>query len=329
MDGKIQKKKLSAEDGDTFKLLEKSGTTMEEIGETERGTNCQVQVIRKLNKEILQNVTHNYSRNYSLDAVTEGLRLGKLLGKKLAIRNEERITEFTRKRTGHVDKRLLAGLGYGTDKICKKVHIDNYGDALAHISIDASGSMHGNKWHNTMVSTVAICKAVEMVENLDVIVSFRATNELNGYDVPIVFIAYDSRTDGITKVRSLFPHITSHNYTPEGLCYEAIMQDILASTVGKTGYFINYSDGQPNVYDMKRGGHAGMYGGKEALSQTKRQVDKMRSNGIRILSFFIGGGWSDIEDFKTMYGKNAKNIDVTNVTKLAYEINKMFINDKM
>ena len=56
----------------------------------------------------------------------------------------------------------------------------------------------------------------------------------------------------------------------------------------------------------------------------------MRQMGIKILSFYISSGWGgDIETFKMMYGKNAKHIDVTNITKLAREINKMFIDDKL
>ena len=334
LSGNVDKTSLSEEQGASLKAIEKSGTTYEQVGEEERGTDAQVQVIRKLTNEILKTTTRNYGANYSAGAVKEGTRLGKLLAKKLSIRNEERITEFTRKRNGKIDKRLLAGLGYGTDTVCKKVHIDSYGEALAHISIDASGSMDGNKWYNTMVSTVAICKAVDLVENLDVIVSFRATNDVNGLDVPIMFIAYDSRTEAFAKVRTVFPNITPHNYTPEGLCYEATMADILSSVAGKTGYFINYSDGCPNVYNMKMGGratmyHSGGYGGKMAVEQTRRQVEKMRSMGIKILAFFIEGGWgSDMEDFKRMYGKDAKHIEVTNITKLAYEINKMFLSDK-
>mgnify|MGYP006866142546 CR=1 FL=1 len=49
-----------------------------------------------------------------------------------------------------------------------------------HISIDASGSMNGDKWINTIKSTVAICKAASMIQNVDVIVSFRSTHETQG-----------------------------------------------------------------------------------------------------------------------------------------------------
>ena len=47
-------------------------------------------------------------------------------------------------------------------------------------SIDASGSMSGDKWRNTMVSTIAICKAASMIDNVDVVVSFRTTHESGG-----------------------------------------------------------------------------------------------------------------------------------------------------
>ena len=60
------------------------------------------------------------------------------------------------------------------------------------LSVDASGSMSGEKWENTMTSVVAICKAVSMIQNVDVVVSIRSTqNNSNsrrsrGTDYPIV-----------------------------------------------------------------------------------------------------------------------------------------------
>ena len=85
-----------------------------------------------------------------------------------------------------------------------------------------------------------------------------------------------------------------------------------------------------NVYQMKIGGSSSYsgYSGKRAVEQTRKQVEKMRAMGIKILAFYIDGGWGDLDDFKRMYGRDAKNIPVTNITKLAYELNKMFIGDK-
>jgi len=56
-------------------------------------------------------------------------------------------------------------------------------------------------------------------------------------------------------------------------------------------------------------------------------VNKMRKMGINILSYFISNHESDstLQDFKTMYGQNAENINVSSVTQIAKTMNKMFL----
>ena len=61
---------------------------------------------------------------------------------------------------GRIDKRLIAELGFGNDRcFLATTFVEAYSDAILHISVDASGSMGGDKWDNTMTSVVAICKA--------------------------------------------------------------------------------------------------------------------------------------------------------------------------
>ena len=74
---------------------------------------------------------------------------------------------------------------------------------------------------------------------------------------------------------------------------------------------MNLSDGYPNM----------SHGGKSAVQLTTEAVNEMRRNGIKILSFFIGSG--DYGTFRRMYGKDSKQISVTDVVPLARELNKM------
>ena len=112
--------------------------------------------------------------------------------------------------------------------------------------------------------------------------------------------------------------------TPEGLCFEAISQQIINTSAGRDAYFLNYSDGMP--WFSNKGID---YSGYSALNHTKEQVSNFRKNGINILSFFIEDSeWGRDRlkrDFKKMYGQDASMIDSTKVVALAKELNKKFL----
>jgi len=92
-----------------------------------------------------------------------------------------------------------------------------------------------------------------------------------------MLIAYNSKVNGIGTLKTLFPHIIPSGLTPEGVCFDAVMTEILNDAKGKDSYFINFSDGQPNV-------HAN---GKSGNKITQEAVNKIKSNGVKVLSFFI------------------------------------------
>ena len=261
------------------------------------------------------------------ESVTLGKKLGTQLGKKLQVRSESRTLKNTRLDSGRIDKRLIAELGFGNDKVFSTTFVDNYNDAILHISVDASGSMGGDKWKNTMTAVVAICKAASMISGLDVVVSFRTTyhgaggRSYNGQ--PLVAIGYDSRVDKFRKIELLWPNLYAGGTTPEGLCFEAIMKDFVPSTSNRDSYFLNFSDGMPMF-----GGDGFDYYGEEALQHTKRQVKEILKKGIKVMSYFIGGEYESDRngnDFKTMYGKDAEFVDVTKVSSLAKTMNDLFL----
>jgi hypothetical protein len=351
LEGEVKKNELSKKDAKTLKNIEDAGTTVEHVqGDSKNGVD--VYVVRKLNKDIM--TTFNISKkswvgksvnekgfeaeifDESQRAVLKGTRLGKILAKKLQVRNETKVYRSKRKTSGKIDRRLLHQLGIGTSQIFEKINKDQYGNAVVHITIDASSSMNGDPWENTMTSAVAIAYAATQVENLEVIISFRGTfnrlvklptkkNSYGEYEyVPLMVIGYDSRKDKFKKIQQLFPYIKTFGITPEGLCYEAVMKDILISMSGKDGYFINFSDGYPNMVNVKIPEYKRM----NAYEIAKFNVDKIRNNGIRVLSFYLTDEDEDNPDltkFKFMYGKDAVNIDVTQVVPLARELNKLFL----
>jgi len=347
MNGDIQKKKVTKKDSKELKTIEESGMTYETVGKdvgwSKKGVKCLV--VKKLTKGLIETGSryegglgilskNKYSRYGTSGDVTgfveEGIRLGTALGRKLQVRGESRDTKWTRLDSGRIDKRLIAELGFGNDRVFNTTFTESYSDAILHISVDASGSMSGRKWTNAMTSVVSICKAASMIQNVDVVVSIRSTHEVGGYGsrgnttVPLMLIAYDSRVDKFSKVKNLFAHITVSGTTPEGLCYEAVMDEIVPTSKDRDSYFLNFSDGMPmfSSDDLR-------YYSSEAVNHTKKMVNEMKTRGIKVLSYFIGDGDyrrdDTMIDFKKMYGKDSEFIDVTSVMSVSKTMNKKFL----
>jgi len=343
MRGDIQKKKVTKKIQSELSNVEASGMTYETVGENvgwnKKGVKCLV--VRKLTKELIDSdilqclYKNRYSRYYwdkddseVTGFVEAGIALGTKLGKKLQVRGESRDTKWSRLDSGRIDKRLIAELGFGNQRVFQTTFTESYSDAFLHISVDASGSMSGNKWNNTMTSVVAICKAVDMISNVDVQVSFRSTQAGAGgrsynSENPLVLIGYDSREDKFTKVKKMFPHIYPGGTTPEGLCFEALLKDIVPSTNNRDSYFLNLSDGMPMFSNSTFNYYSG-----EALDHTKSQVNEFRKMGIKVLSYFVGDNYSSdnyMKDFRRMYGKDAEFINLQNVTEISKTMNKKFL----
>ena len=346
MDGDIAKKKVSKKDKASLDAVEAAGMEYREVGKdledyyTGKKTPTKVIVVKNFNKELINSETVDMvskwqGDNYGVDGyryaetyIEDGIRLGTILGRKLQVRGESRETKYTRKLNGSIDKRLIAELGFGNENVFSKTFLDNYPDAHLHISVDASGSMSGDKWTKTMTSVVAMAKAVDMINNVDLVITFRTTqcgNQRSRRDnsYPLLLVAYDSRKDSFIKVRNLFKYLRASGTTPEGLCYEAIMNDMIPSERDKESYFLNFSDGMPMF-----GNNDIDYHNDRAINHTKKMVKEIRSRGIKVLSYFIGDSYDSqnrSSAFNRMYGKDAQFIDVTSVMSVSKTMNKKFL----
>ena len=345
VNGKTKKTKLAKKYASEISAVEESGMKLTDVGAKNLGeyewrtdsynngmTKCVV--IDRITDGLLENDLcqvlrkNYYGSDEGSKLVVEGIRLGTMLGKKLKVRNESRDTKWTRKDSGRIDKRLIAELGFGNERVFSSVFIDSYADAHLHISIDASGSMSGDKWTNTIKATVAICKAASMIEGLTVEVSVRYTTynrqSRRSEEMPAILMAYDSRKNKIAHIKKYFKYLRTSGTTPEGLCYQAIMDKISSGSNEKESYFLNFSDGMP----MFSNGTIRYYN-EQAVKHTKKMMKEIRGKGVKVLSYFIGD--SDYtrdttkEAFKAMYGKDAKFIDVTSVGAVAKTMNKKFL----
>ena len=293
-------------------------------------------VVRKLTQAVIDSdqfgcaSSYNqgsYSRYGKYNFVEEGLRLGSMLGRKLQVRGEESQLKFSRQDSGKIDKRLIAELGFGNSNVFSHTLTERYNKAYLHISVDASGSMTGDKWNKAMTSCVAMIKACDMAGNIDVVVTTRTSNWTrgNGQGVPMIMVAYDSRVDKLQKVKNLFTALDVSGTTPEGLCFEAIEKDLIPGNSNQDSYFINFSDGQPYYSNDEIN-----YSGDKAEAHTKKMCDNMRAKGISVLSYFISNydlddDSYDVKAFKKMYGKDAEFVNATNMMQVAKSMNKKFL----
>ena len=341
VDGQTKKVKLTKSEKSTISSVEKTGAYTKEVGSgTRQKTNCVI--LPKLTESMFdENMDWEMHRLYPFvdtwsirrsddqttevqQAIIDGIRLGRILGKKLQVRNEERTTKWSRQDSGRLDKRIIAELGFNNDRVFKTTLTEKYNDAFIHISIDGSGSMDGKKFNNALKSTAAICQAASMAGNIHVQVTYRSTIHMKNHTSPLLVVLYDSKVNKMIHIKKYWGMLKTSGTTPEGLCFEAISQEIINTAAGRDAYFLNYSDGMPWFSNK------GMdYSGNSALMHTKEQVSNFRKNGINILSFFIEDSeWSrdrTQRDFKRMYGQDASMIDSTKVVSLAKELNKKFL----
>ena len=327
--GDISKKKMSKGDSNNVNALEESNIDLKSVSALDgygrvMKTNCYV--VKKLTKQLIESsvfgITTNYegSISYLQKNINDGISLGMLLGKKLKTRDENRSLVTPRLKSGKISSRMLHEIGFGNFNIFDKIQSNSVKPVTLHISIDASGSMGGSKWNKTQTAVVAIAKAASMTSNINVVISYRSTYESN-HDIPLIVIAYDSRVDNFSKIKNLFGHIVPNGTTPEGLCYEAIMNEIMNTKDGSEKYLINFSDGMPQFYNKDIN-----YSGNEAIKHTAAQINKMKMGGVSVLSYYVssGGGDYNMNVFSEMYGKDARFVNVTEVIDLAKTLNAKF-----
>lgn len=338
--GNIKKAKITKSNARTIEVIDTADAEIKSVGsEYVRRGNANRRVdcilVKKMTRELMmdQSFPMSYSgydytskkvelHNHCEKSVLEGIRLGTILGKKLQTRSESRDTVFNRQLIGKIDKRMISALGFGNEHVFYTKETDKYNKANLHISIDASGSMGGSKWEKTMINVVALAKAVDMITNLDIQITFRTTSN----DVPYVVVAYDSRKDKFTKVKTLFKYLRPGGTTPEGLCFEALMKYMVEANSTVDSYFVNVSDGEPYFYnnDIE-------YVGSEAAKHTRKMVEKINGLGIKVLSYFVTDqSFIDPQShngriFTECYGKASNFINVTNVNDVSKTMNRLFL----
>jgi hypothetical protein len=337
LNGNTSKKKITKTLAEEIKAVESQGAEIVNAGENFNGNGAKgtsVLIIKNLTKQMLS--TEDFQMSYcytdwktnertlkqvmSNEELAKAEMMGSMLGKKLQVRNESRDTIFNRQKNGKIDGRMIASLGFDNENVFSQIFTDKFKKANIHLSIDASGSMGGTKWRQTMINVVALAKATSMISNLEMQITFRYSDS----NLPIIIFAYDSRKDSYQKVKSIFPYLREAGTTPEGLTFEAISKMLVPAGNDMDSFFVNISDGEPAFQNKDI-----YYTGIAAAEHTKKQVDKIRANGIGVLSYFVSdssyGSSTSMERFKKMYGANAKFIDINSIGEVTNTLNRMFL----
>jgi hypothetical protein len=358
-EGNINKRSLSKEDAAKTSAIAETNSEFKSVGDGEHTTESfgigktSCLVVRGISDLILEsNLLRSQGRSghnldyfkkqlangKAKDFVADGITLGKLLGKKLQTRDEERSIKTTRLDSGRIDKRLIAELGFGNDKVFAQTYSSSVSPAFIHISVDASGSMDNSgygddddesntttKWYSAMKTAIAIAQATSMVSNIHCVISVRgAVHTTDVGTSPLMWVVYDSKKASLSSIKEKLYTVAATGSTPEGLCFEAVQKDIELSARGKDSYFINLSDGCPGFSNKDVN-----YAGKSAYKHTQSQIEKMRSKNIKIVSYYITSNNERsenyiIQNFRTMYGKDAEFINTNSLSQLAKSINSMF-----
>jgi hypothetical protein len=344
LNGNIKKKKMSKSDAEKINAAAESNMQYEAVGgdihndtgNTYKGnvTNCMV--VKGITQSVIDSnligshcVPVDTGKRWAearKDYVAEGVALGTMLGKRLKTRDEDRTLKTTRMETGRIDRRLIAELGFGNDRVFNQIIHNTVTPSVIHISIDASGSMSGTKWQAAMKTSIAIAKAASMVSSLECVISVRGSYGWGATGAPLMWVVYDSKKDKFDAVKNKFYVVQATGSTPEGLCFQAVLKEVLTEARGKDAYFINISDGEPGYSDSNLN-----YGGEYAVLHTAAQVTKMKKAGIKVLSYFVcedvNSHWigRSKDQFRRMYGSEAEFIDINNLTQLSGSLNKLFV----
>jgi hypothetical protein len=328
LDHNTKKKGTSDSMSNTIKNLSESDVDISQVGDTEvliiKANQSPYENWENLGTHMLKskNIEYYHQGNLSEENILEALNRGTQLGKKLQIRNEERYTKYSRLEHGKIENRQIYNLGYGNTDVFFQTRVDKYKKTHLHISIDASGSMGGQKIRNALMTTISIIKAASMTQNINVVVDMRCTENRNH----ICVVVYDSRKDNINKIKTTFRRLFCAGSTPEAIVFDGLLRKnyYVPSTTELNSFFLNFSDGEPTENCNETRKYGSVYEYNKAI------VNKLRDIGIEVISYFISGDENpednySYEKFKSIYGSDSHAINTSNLNQLAKTMNDKFL----
>lgn len=301
-------------------MVEEGDAIVTSVGTGDHKTD--VLVFQHMTTKLLHNRTFYLSKRNmgEVHNLIRGKQMGDVLVDTLKIMADESSLIYPRNKSGTLDKRRIANAGYGDMDIFNQSIIEHYKPVLLHLSLDASTSMMGEKWKQSILLAVALARAAQKIKTLDVVISARSFDK-----IPLITIVHDSRVDTFEDVMTFFPMLTPFGGTPEGLAFETLKLDMMNSDPHCQKFFVNLSDGMP---DALYGPMNAEYKGERAYRHTAQQINDLRNAGIVVLSYFIDTpnvGTNLHRAFITMYGRSARFINPSSIHDISRTLNSMFL----
>jgi hypothetical protein len=298
-----------------------------------------VQIIRDINRRFIESgagfayglYSHSHQGTVNTRGIKEAVRNGKILAKKLQIRNEERVTKTARLNSGKLDRRLLHELGFDNFDVFSKINISTYRNAYIHISVDQSASMsQSGRFRESLKFAATMAAASKFLPNVHLQVSVRSTFSTRGStrsqrssgsksgELPYIMYVFDSKKHNLKDIEYIFPRLSTAYLTPEGLCFDAIMDDVVLKSRNSDSYFINLCDGEPNMRYITPS-TTFEYNHNISYQHSAQQMKRMERYGIRFMAFFIGDR-SSYRNVYRCYGKNTTYLhsssNIAEITKI-------------
>jgi len=258
-------------------------------------------------------------------AVERGLFLGKKLLTKLQTRNSIKKDIFENQKKGKLNTNKLFKAPFKED-IFYKVEKEDYKNTFIHISLDLSGSMRGNKLEKTIQTAIAIAYASCYLKNFDVEISLRGTFSNPGKQsnqTPLLAYSFNSKKNNVKDLNK-FKALITCGMTPEGICLDEVRKNLPKPSYYQEVFLLNISDGLPNISSV-------VYNLNTAINHTAKVIRQYKKDNIGVLSYYIHDVWDKTQKsedtFGKMYGKDAKYIDVDNISLVGKTINNMLISN--
>jgi hypothetical protein len=338
--GNVPKAKVNQRQKQQINAISKSNIDVKNVKATDsegiEHTNIPVHIIDGITPSIIESNLYGVFGRVNLmnKQIDEGIAKGKKLLRKLRIRNEQITLQSNRLKQGKIDTRRIHAANF-EDDLFYKIDRSNYKPISLHVSIDGSGSMEGIKWNQTLINTIALGYISLHMNNIDLTISIRTTGkDLSKLSwtahVPLLILAFNSKKHTMSDLRRL-GHYKTNGLTPEGMCLNALSEYIPNSSYYLDSYLINMSDGYPTFEQYGKF----TYKGITAILDTAKAVKNIKKKGVNILSYFIQSPSTKtkeeelIENFQTMYGKEASFIDPKNMHEVTKTLNDLFLKQNL
>jgi hypothetical protein len=330
LNGNTKKKKITKKMRDAVSTMEESDITVSSV-EID-GTNypyVRVPRLTATSEAILpRNMFDSWRNRHTNEQIQKGRRLGQIIVDRIKIRHDNNETKFSRRRVGKIDRRLIHSLGTDNENVFFSKIIQDYKNSVIYLTIDASSSMYGTKWDQTVMLSTGLAYAATKINNFDIVVNLRY-----GLDSIWSINMFDSRCEPFSHFERWMNKFTPDNTTPESIVYD-IEKDFIESLKTKDNnvYFITMTDGGANYtpagsrynsYTQRSG-----FGNEGAQKHCRQMLKRFKEIGIDCMSYFIGsssGYYSEWEQksFKSSYGKDGVMVPMDNFSMISKSVNDL------